>query len=209
MYTLLENTLSTLDPVFCTIEETIAKADEIASEELGHTLQTAFMVIHKATGGLSAQLKRTARTATGGFLKRGSILPEDGADLQERTLADAEVAQLLSVLLSKVAGTVKLAEGLVSQLPVLGPVLNPLFIQINGDLALILSSVGNLLVGVVGLVRDLVSTLTGHQKASRDLWLISHSVLFFAMKIKLSGVLTTVVALPILDSLLGGLLGGL
>jgi hypothetical protein len=84
---------------------------------------------------------------------------QERSTLNERALSDAEVAQILSLLLNKVAGVVNLAEGLVGRLPVLGPVLNPIFGLINDDLSLILSSVGNLLVGVVGLVRDLVSRL--------------------------------------------------
>lgn len=162
VHTLLESTLSTLEPTFQTIEETVAKADDITIEELTHILRTAFAVIHKATGGLSGQLQRTSKTAKGGFSKRASIVDYSG--VEERNLSDAEVAQVLSVLLNKVAGVVNLAEGLVEQLSILGPVLDPLFGQINGDLSLILSSVGNLLVGVVGLVRDLVSTIHGDRR---------------------------------------------
>lgn len=98
----------------------------------------------------------------GGFLKRtraaAAAAGQGQGHVEERALTDAEVAQVLSILLNRVAGVIKLAEGLVGKVPILGDVLDPIFRQINGDIALILSSVKYLLVGVIGLVRDLVSS---------------------------------------------------
>lgn len=166
---LLKGVLTTLDPVFFKIVDVISHADDYTTEELSHILSESFGRIHKATSGLSSSLNRVR----GGFLKRSrskSLLDDNDNKLQSRgeLISNEEVAETLSLLLNKVAGVVNLAQGLTGKLPVLGGILLPLFAQINGDLSLILSSVGNLLVGVVSLVRNLVSLL--HSGTSRHLW---------------------------------------
>lgn len=107
------------------------------------------MTIQSATGGLAGDL--------GGLTK--GVVKRDGKIVEERALSNQEVAQTLSNLLNGVAGAVNLVEGLTGKLPILGPILKPIFGKINGDLSVILSSVGTLLVGVVSLVKDLVCHL--------------------------------------------------
>lgn len=156
---LVNGVLTTLDPVFELIEYTVQHVEDYTTEELSEILGGAFGKIHKATSGLSSSIRRTG----GGFNKRtrsaSASINDIERDLNERGVLprNEEVAETLSVLLNKVAGVVNLAEGLLGKFPVLGGVLLPLFGQINGDLSLILSSVGNLLVGVVSLVKNLVS----------------------------------------------------
>lgn len=153
---LVKGVITTLDPVFELIEYTVAHVEDYTTEELSEILAGAFGKIHKATSGLSNSIRSTG----GGFSKRTRTTSANEArDLNERgaLLSNEEVAETLSILLNKVAGVVNLAEGLLGKFPVLGGILLPLFGQINGDLSLILSSVGNLLVGVLSLVKDLVS----------------------------------------------------
>lgn len=95
-------------------------------------------------------------------------------------VSQQQVAQTVSGLLQTVAGAVNSVETLADGLPIIGSIVAPLFNSINGDLSLILSSVGNLVVGVVDLVQNL-----------------------------LQGVLGVVSGLPIVGQLLSGLLGGL
>ncbi|KAK9895210.1 hypothetical protein P389DRAFT_205267 [Cystobasidium minutum MCA 4210] len=150
---LVKGVLKTLEPVFELIEETVSHAEDFTTEELSAILAGAFGKIHKATSGLCHSLQSTGA----GFEKR----TRSNTNAERALSSNEDVAEALSVLLNKVAGAVNLAEGLLGKLPILGGVLLPLFGQINGDLSLILSSVGNLLVGVVSLVKDLLNGVFG------------------------------------------------
>lgn len=155
---LLDNTIKNLQPILDTIEDALANFGTLPPGELTNILRGAFTAIHNLLAGLGGQVKQVGgpslwRTKVG--LKGKQERSIHG--IEQRSPSKDEVTQALATLFERVAGIINKVEDLGDKVPGLGNALEPIFRLIDGDVVTILGLVRNILAGVLGFVKDLVS----------------------------------------------------